>query len=193
MSKTCYRYFGALFSAQERWLNQMARRGWRLEQTGKLAYRFEPCAPGQFQYAVEFVGDRARADALDYKGFLEELGYRVWEKNLNLNYSVGKVRWRPWAQPGARVSTHANTFDRELLLVEKEDDGRPFRLHTSYADRAGCLRPRRNMWLCTGGFLALAAILTDPRWLIGAALLLLPAAAYQWQMMKLTRQAGMEE
>ena len=31
-----YRYFGPMLRAQAKWLNKMARRGWRLADTGKL-------------------------------------------------------------------------------------------------------------------------------------------------------------
>ena len=41
MSKTCYRFFGGLLTAQENWLNKMSERGYRLVQTGKLLYKFE--------------------------------------------------------------------------------------------------------------------------------------------------------
>ena len=64
------------------------------------------------------------------------MGYSVFYKNINLNYSVGKVRWRPWAEIGGRIATNTTTFNRELLIVEKENDGKPFELHTSYEDRA---------------------------------------------------------
>ena len=53
------------------------------------------------------------------------MGYSVFYKNINLNYSVGKVRWRPWAEIGGRIATNTTTFNRELLIVEKENDGKP--------------------------------------------------------------------
>lgn len=36
---------------------------------------------------------------------------------------------------------------RELLIVEKENDGKPFDLHTSYEDRANYYSNLRNPWL----------------------------------------------
>lgn len=70
MNKKCYRYFGGLLSSQERWLNQMAAEGWRLAGTGKLSYEFESCAPGEYEYRVEFVGQMAYGKSKDYKAFL---------------------------------------------------------------------------------------------------------------------------
>ena len=59
------------------------------------------------------------------------ISWKKWDipysiKNINLNYSVGKVRWRPWAEIGGRIATNTTTFNRELLIVEKENDGKPF-------------------------------------------------------------------
>ena len=131
MNKKIYRFFGGLLTAQENWLNKMSEKGYRLIRTGKLLYEFEECKPGQFQYCVEFIGQKSKENAQNYHDFLEEMGYSVFYKNINLNYSVGKVRWRPWAEIGGRVATNTTTFNRELLIVEKENDGKPFDLHTS--------------------------------------------------------------
>ena len=56
----------------------------------------------------------AQSNAKDYFKFLEDMGYKVFFKNINLNYSVGKVRYRPWAEKGARIATNGTTFNREL-------------------------------------------------------------------------------
>ena len=109
-----------LLTVQKNWLNKMAEKGYRLIRTGKLLYEFEKCKPGQVQYCVEFIGQKSKANAEDYHDFLEEMGYSVFYKNINLNYSVGKVRWRPWAEIGGRIATNTTTFNRELLIVEKK-------------------------------------------------------------------------
>lgn len=41
MSKKFYRFYGGLMGFQERWLNRMAAKGWRLIRTGKMSYEFE--------------------------------------------------------------------------------------------------------------------------------------------------------
>ncbi len=153
MSKKYYRFFGALLTAQKNWLNKMSEKGCRLIRTEKLLYEFEPCAPGQYQYQVEFVADKSKRDAEEYLHFLEDIGYRVFFKNINLNYAVGKIRWRPWAGQGGKISTNKTTFNRELLIVEKTNDGKPFELHTTYEDKAAYCRQLQKPWL----FLFLAA------------------------------------
>ena len=147
MSKKCYRYYGGLLVSQANWLNRMAEKGYRLIRTGKMLYEFEECTPGQYQYYVEFIGQKSKESATDYAHFLEDIGYRVFFKNINLNWNVGKVVVRPWAEQGGRLATNSTTFNRELLIVEKETDGKPFELHTTYEDKAYYCRQRRRPWL----------------------------------------------
>ena len=45
MSKKCYRFFGGLLNTQEKWLNKMSEKGYRLVRTGKLLYEFENAIP----------------------------------------------------------------------------------------------------------------------------------------------------
>lgn len=148
MKKKYYRFYGGLLSAQERWLNRMSEKGFRLVRSEKLLYEFEECDPGAYQYRIEFIGQKSKEKAADYASFLKDCGYCVFFKNINLNYSVGKVRWRPWAEKGGQIATNNTTFNRELLIVEKVNDGKPFELHTSYEDQAAYYRTLRNPWLC---------------------------------------------
>ena len=147
MSKKSYRYYGGLLVSQANWLNKMAEKGYRLNRTGKMLYEFEECTPGQYQYCVEFIGQKSKESATDYAHFLENFGYRVFFKNINLNWNVGKVVVRPWAEQSGRLATNSTTFNRELLIVEKETDGKPFELHTTYEDRANYCRQMRRPWL----------------------------------------------
>ena len=94
MSKKYYRFFGGLLTAQEHWLNKMSEKGYRLIRAEKMLYEFEECKPDQVKYCVEFIGQKSKVDASDYHEFLEGMGYKVFYKNINLNYSVGKVRLR---------------------------------------------------------------------------------------------------
>ncbi len=128
------RFFAGFMKSQAKWLNSMADKGLRLVKTGKLTYEFEDCDPGKYRYTVEYVGDKSLKEAENYKEFLESMGYRAFFKNINLDYSLYKVTWRPWAEKGGRISDTRTTFNRELLIVEKENDGSPFELHTEKED-----------------------------------------------------------
>lgn len=189
-----YRYFWTLLAAQSNWLNRMADRGLRLSRTEKLLYEFQPCAPGQYRYCVEFVAHLSREKAEDYARFLEDCGYRTWFKNANLDWNVGKVVGRPWAEPGGRLASNATTYNRELLIVEKENDGRPFELHTAHEDKAqyykDCSRPALFLF----AVMAPMGILMRS-WAAGifASLALAMLAWYQIALARLKKQDGLEE
>lgn len=189
-----YRYFWSLLGAQAQWLDKMSDRGLRLVRTEKLLYEFEPCDPGEYRYCVEFVAYLSRDKAEDYACFLEDCGYRVWFKNVNLDWNVGKVEARPWADPGGRLASNATTYGRELLIVEKKNDGKPFRLHTSCEDKALYYRAQRRPALFLFVVMAiLAAVLRSWPAGIFAALALVALIRYQIALAGLKRQGSIQE
>ncbi len=147
MSKKYYRFFWGFLKRQENWLNEMADKGYRLVRTGRAWYEFEDCEPEKYRYAVEFVGEKSQQNAKEYASFLEDYGYRVLFKNLNLDYSVGKAVFRPWAKKGGKIATTGGTYNKELLLVEKENDGKPFELHTTDDDIREYKKTIRKPWI----------------------------------------------
>lgn len=189
-----YRYFWTLLAAQSRWLNKMADRGLRLSRTEKLLYEFQPCAPGQYRYCVEFVAHLSREKAEDYARFLEDCGYRTWFKNANLDWNVGKVKVRPWADQGGRLASNATTYNRELLIVEKENDGKPFRLHTALEDQIRYRKAQRRPALFLLAVMTPLAALTRS-WpaALFAALALAVLIRHQLALAGLKKQGGISE
>ena len=50
-TKRCFNYFTiADFEREERWLNEMSRRGWNFVSTNGLIYRFEAGQAGEYLY-----------------------------------------------------------------------------------------------------------------------------------------------
>ena len=135
MRKTVFRYFFDFFDGQRIWLNSMAKRGYRLQKCWNMAYTFEECQPDEYEYAVEYVGAQSYSRAKDYRGYLEGMGFRTFTKNINLNISLGKVRWRPYAKGMGQIAASPGGFNKELLILEKKKDGEPFELHTDLKDK----------------------------------------------------------
>ena len=194
MRKKCYRFFGGLLNAQAKWLNKMSEKGYRLVRTGRMLYEFEKCNPDEVTYCVEFIGEKSKDNATDYANFLEDMGYKVFFKNINLNYSVGKVRLRPWAEMGGCIATNATTFNRELLIVEKSNDGKPFELHTSYEDKENYYRNLRNPWLLILLMFAIFAVVNRSAVFGVLALVsLIPVLVYQTQVVQNKREGKTKE
>ncbi len=152
MAKTVVKFFLDAIEGQENWLNKMAEQGFRLVKTTRLTYRFESCNPSEYQYRVEFVGNQSYHELLKYRDFLSEMGYRSFFKNINVNYSLGKVRWRPWS---GKLATSPGSINKELLILEKKKDGKPFELHTDLDDVISYYHNIRNMYAFTCLLLAL--------------------------------------
>lgn len=83
----------------------------------------------------------------EYQIFLEDIGYKVFFKNANLNCSILKVRLRPYGSGTGKISTKPGSYNKEIFILEKKNDGRAFELHTTNTDKAEYSKPIRNAWL----------------------------------------------
>ena len=172
----------------------MAAKGYRLMRTTQAMYEFDKCNPRQYQYKVEFVGQKSRQNAQDYVQFLEDCGYRVFFKNINLNYSIGKVQWRPWAENGGKVATNSSTYNRELLIVEKINDGKPFELHTTYEDKLDYYKDVRKPWIFLFIVSAILGIcLHQIVWGAFSAISIIILITFQIELAKLKKQSNTKE
>ena len=130
------RYFAGFIDAQRNWLNKMASKGYRLVNCGRLIYEFETCEPSEYIYQIEYIGDKSKPEGKDYAAFLEDMGYKVFFKNVNLDFDIGNILWRKLADKGSKFADYQTVMERALLIVEKKDDGIPFELHTTNTDKA---------------------------------------------------------
>ena len=146
MSKRVFRFFIDFIDGQQKWLNSMSDRGYRLQACDKVSYMFEECKPNEYEYTVEYVGDRSFSDANDYRQYFEDLGYRTFTKNINLNFSIGKARWRPYSKSNAQIATSPGRYNKELLIIEKRKDSKPFELHTNVQDQNSIFKSLRNTY-----------------------------------------------
>lgn len=147
MNKKLIRYFYDFIDTQQKWLNSMSEKGYRLVRTGNLTFEFEECEPNKYKYCVEFVAHKSNSEMKAYKRFLEEIGYNVMTKNINLNYSFCKLRLRPYGLGLGKIATSPGNYNKEILIVEKVNDGKPFELHTTTDDKIAYYNVRRNTYL----------------------------------------------
>lgn len=167
-------------------MNKMSDEGWRLAGTTISGYEFEKCENGKYRYRVAYVANRSKESAEDYVKELEACGYRVFFKNANLNYSSGKVEYRPWAETGGRGATEKTTLHKELLIIEKENDGTEFQLCATLEQRYGSYC-RMRLWGVIGLILAavLAIVGKSIAWGILAVLPLVWTILYHLEIRKL--------
>lgn len=129
------KYFFDFINGQERWLNNMSQNGYRLVKCGKLIYEFEKCTPNKYEYAVELVGQMSERKRKEYQDLFEELEYKVFTKNLNINFSFGKIKFRPWGNGWGKITTSPGSYNKELLIIETLKSGSKLEIHTDITDK----------------------------------------------------------
>lgn len=140
-----FRIFLNPIEGQEKWLNEKATDGLRLLKVGRFFYEFEKCNPAQYQYAVDYIGNNSNAQRKEYESFLDEVGINYFEKPLNIGqFSFGKVKYRPYANKGGKLATSWGMINRELLILEKEYNGKPFEIYSNAEDKIQALKERRK-------------------------------------------------
>ncbi|NLV89248.1 MAG: DUF2812 domain-containing protein [Tissierellia bacterium] len=101
-----FKLFLSPIQALTAWLNKMSREGYRLVKVGKIFYYFEECERSKYVYNVDYVANKSYDDLREYERFLEESNIRYMEKPANIGkVSIGSVRWRPYADKGAKIAT----------------------------------------------------------------------------------------
>ena len=88
---------------------------------------------------------------------------------------------------------------KELLIVEKLNDGKPFELHTSNEDKISYYKNWRNIWLTYFALFALMSLIFLFNPIVSIVLgalgicALIPVIAYQVQIGKIKKQSNIEE
>ncbi len=193
MEKVYHRFFAGLLLSQEKWLNKIACGGYRLKSTDKTTYTFEESAD-EWEYRVEYVGYMPRGEADGYADFLRELGCEVFFKNINLNYSVGKVYVNPFNKKGGRIVSDATTLNREILIVGKRKDGKPFQLRTSVEDKIRYTLALSYPWFgFTVVFAVCAAVLKSIPVAVAAGVFLIPSVFALVNLIRLKKESRIHE
>lgn len=140
-----FRIFLNPIEGQAKWLNQRAKEGFKLSKAGKFIYELKECKPNQYQYTVDYIGNKSNRERKDYENFLEEVGISYYEKPINLGqFSIGRVKYRPYENKGGKFATSEGMLNREILILEKENNGKPFNIYTNIKDKIIALKERRK-------------------------------------------------
>jgi hypothetical protein len=133
-------------TGREKWLNQMADKGYRLRSVSRFhRYTFEPCRPGEFRYCVDFVADKSRSGLEDYRRFLSGLGVSSYPVSASTGkFACGDVRIRWFGGARFSLATAPGNINSEFLILEKVNDGKPFSSHSGFSDRIGYFRKIRG-------------------------------------------------
>ncbi len=135
MKMRVIKYFFDFIDGQEHWLNKMSQKGYRLVKCGRFIYEFEKCIPNKYEYAVELVGQMSERKRKEYNNLFEELEYKTFAKSLNINFSLGKIKFRPWGNGWGKITTSPGSYNKELLIIETLTSDNKFEIHTDLEDK----------------------------------------------------------
>ena len=73
------------FDKEEKWLNDMSRKGWAFWHTNGVIYRFKKCEPGEFIYQIDFDEEKSKNGVGDYVAFRTSCGDQFvhqWKRKI---------------------------------------------------------------------------------------------------------------
>ncbi len=144
---------------QIKWLNGMAKKGYRLVDVKGFTYNFEECKE-EYIYNVEFVAHKSKKEIDKYMNLLSELNINTFIKKINIGKrSIGNYRWRTYGKNSMKIVPTG----LELLILEKRNDGNPFELFTEADDRIVYYRIIRNAFSLPVPFLLIGTLYGNPR------------------------------
>lgn len=112
------RYFFGFLKLQEKWLNNMARKGWRLVEINYHKYTFTE-SKEKYAYNVDILLDKKAEEINNYIKFLDEMGCKTFRNGINLNYSFLKFKWRLGGGSWGHFDDDRGNFNKEILIIEK--------------------------------------------------------------------------
>lgn len=73
------------FDKEEKWINDMAKRGWAFWHKNGMIYRFKKCEPNEFIYQIDFDEKKSKNGMDDYVAFRSACGDRFvhqWKQRI---------------------------------------------------------------------------------------------------------------
>lgn len=117
------------YDKEEKWLNEMAKEGWRLDKYFFVRYDFVSCEPGEYEYKIQLLDEVANSvKNRDYLDFLRDMGISVVSK------------WFRW------------------IYLEKKADGEPFDIFSDRNSRLKHIKSVLTLIKSVGGMNAFIGI-----------------------------------
>lgn len=57
------------------------------------------------------------------------------------------LRWRPYAEGLGQIASTPGRYNKELLILEKKKDGKPFNLYTNVEDKLNAYKIVRRLYI----------------------------------------------
>lgn len=119
---------------REKFINEMARKGYRLVKSGSILHNFEK-TNSDYRYAVQYIGYMSNNERKRYTEFLNDMNLKVFTAPLNIGkFSFGNIKLRPYNFPKNMIATSPGVINKEILIIES-DGNKEIPVFTDINDR----------------------------------------------------------
>ncbi|MED3661185.1 DUF2812 domain-containing protein [Ureibacillus sp. FSL K6-8385] len=118
MKKVKYRIF-LDYDKEERWINDMAEKGWHLEKFAPGRFVFRKGEPGAYIYRLEFVGNLPKEEKEEYVGILEDSGASIVHESFGWIYAKKPADGGPfelYTDAGSKIAYYNRILNTFLIL-----------------------------------------------------------------------------
>jgi hypothetical protein len=73
------------FDKEQKWINEMCKKGWAFRHTNGVVYRFKRCEPEEFIYQIDFDEQKSKQSVGDYVTFRSSCGDKFvhqWKQKI---------------------------------------------------------------------------------------------------------------
>lgn len=105
------------YEKEEKWLNEMAEKGFILQHVGFFSYHFEECMPGEYQVRMQLLDKSGKSEETkEYIAFLEDTGIVHVGNMFGWAYFRKKGDFELYSDTAPRIR-QINTILTSLILI----------------------------------------------------------------------------
>ncbi|MDO5714870.1 MAG: DUF2812 domain-containing protein [Tissierellia bacterium] len=140
------RIFFNPIEGREKYLNEMASKGYRLIKSGSIFHKFEKTNNHDRKYSVQYVGHLSNKKRIEYEDFIKNLNVKSTSAPLNIGkVTLGNVRYRPYHNT---IATSPGAINKEILILECEK-GKEIPVFTDKESKLEDLKNRKRVNIYT--------------------------------------------
>ncbi|MDI9471288.1 MAG: DUF2812 domain-containing protein [Tissierellia bacterium] len=105
------------YEREEKWLNEMAEKGFILQHVGFFSYHFEECIPGEYQVRMQLLEKSIHSqESKEYISFLEDTGIEHMGNMFGWAYFRKKGDFELYSDTAPRIR-QINTILTSLIII----------------------------------------------------------------------------
>lgn len=121
-----YRLFANPMTDRTKFLNEMAKKGFRLTDAGALKHEFESTTEPR-EYLVQYIGHLTNDEREKEEKELDKKGFEVFYAPLNVKkYSFWASQANRGGDPEGYLKMSFGMINRELRILGRKDASKPF-------------------------------------------------------------------